>query len=140
MSIQTTTHLNFHGQARDALTFYQSVFGGELAAIAYKDAGAVQNPTEADQIMWGQVSGGNGFRVMAYDVPSAMDWDAGTIPFFVSVRADDEDELRGYWDKLQNGADVIQPIGPAAWSPLYGMLRDRFGITWVLDIAVAYQG
>lgn len=140
MSIQTTTHLNFRGQARDALTFYQSVFGGELAAISYKDANAVQDPGEADQIMWGQVAGENGFRVMAYDVPSAMDWDAGTIPVFVSVRGDDANELRGYWDKLENGADVIQPIGPAAWSPLYGMLRDRFGITWVLDIAVAYQG
>jgi PhnB protein len=140
MSIQTTTHLNFRGQARDALAFYQSVFGGELAAISYKDAGAVQDPGEADQIMWGQVAGENGFRVMAYDVPSAMDWDAGTIPVFVSVRGDDAIELRGYWDKLEDGADVIQPIGPAAWSPLYGMLRDRFGITWVLDIAVAYQG
>ena len=55
MTIKTVTHLNFRGDARAALEFYQSVFGGDLAALTYKDAGNVQNPAEAGQIMWGQV-------------------------------------------------------------------------------------
>ena len=38
---------------------------------------------------------------------------------------------------LVAGATVIQPIGPSGWSPLYGMLRDRFGVTWVLDVEAA---
>ena len=50
MSITTTTHLNFRGQARAALEFYQSVFGGDLTAITYQDAHAVTDPAEADQI------------------------------------------------------------------------------------------
>lgn len=140
MTIKTTVHLNFRGQARAALEFYQSVFGGEIMLLSYRDAQAVQEPAEADQIMWGQVESSDGFRVMAYDVPSRMEHDAGTIPVFVSVRGDDADAVNAYWAKLVEGGTVIQPIGPAAWSPLYGMARDKFGITWVMDLVVAYGG
>lgn len=139
MTIKTTTHLNFRGSARAALEFYQSVFGGTLAAVTYRDAHSVQEPAEAEQIMWGQVVADNGFRIMAYDVPSAQPWDAGTIPVFVSVRGTDAAEITAVWAKLSAGSAAIVPLAPAAWSPLYGMLKDRFGITWVLDIEVAYQ-
>jgi PhnB protein len=138
MTVKTTTHLNFRGNASAALAFYHSVFGGTLTRVTYRDAQAVQDPAEADQVMWGQVDAESGFRVMAYDVPSRLGWDAGEIPFFVSVRGNDADELKGMWDGLADGASVIQPIGPAGWSPLYGMLKDQFGVTWVLDIEVAY--
>jgi PhnB protein len=140
MAIETTTHLNFRGTARDALAFYQSVFGGHLVAVTYADAHAVQNPTEADQIMWGQVSSPDGFRVMAYDVPSSQPYHQGENAVFVSVRGKSPDEISAYWAKLTEGSTIIVPLAAAAWSPLYGMLRDRFGITWVLDIAVAYAG
>jgi len=140
MTIKTTTHLNFRGDARAALEFYQLVFGGQLVVVTYKDAHAVQNPAEADQVMWGQVAADNGFRIMAYDVPSSLAWHAGEIPVFVSVRGDVAEEITGYWQKLQDGATVIQPLGPSGWAPLYGMLKDRFGITWVFDVEVAYAG
>lgn len=138
MTIKTTTHLNFRGDARAALAFYQSVFGGDLVVVTNKDAGAVQNPVEADQVMWGQVAADNGFRIMAYDVPSRLGWNPGEIPVFVSVRGNGADEISGYWQKLAADATILQPLAPAGWSPLYGMLRDRFGITWVLDVEVAY--
>lgn len=140
MSLQTTTHLNFRGDAREALAFYQSVFGGDLVAVTYADAHAVQDPAEADQIMWGQVAAPNGFRVMAFDVPAARPWDRGQAPFFISVRADDASELGPYSARLAQGAAVVVELGPAPWAPLYGMLTDRFGITWVLDVAVPYGG
>lgn len=140
MSVSTTTHLNFRGNARDALTFYRSVFGGDLVAVTYEDAHAVQDPADADRIMWGQVVGDDGFAVMAYDVPSRMTWHPGENAVFVSVRGDDQDQLRRYWDALADGATVVQPLARSGWSPLYGMLTDRFGITWVLDIAVPYGG
>ena len=138
MTIKTTTHLNFRGNARAALQFYQSVFGGHLVAITYADAHAVQDPAEADQLMWGQVAADNGFAIMAYDVPSRLDWNPGEIPAFVSVRGDAAEEITLYWETLSQGATVIQELAPAGWSPLYGRLKDRFGITWVLDVEVAY--
>lgn len=135
MTIHTVTHLNFRGDARAALEFYQHVFGGALTAVSYRDAHAVTEESEADQVMWGQVVSENGFHIMAYDVPSRLDWNRGEIPFFVSVRGDRIEEITSYWDKLKEGAVIVQPLGPAGWSPLYGMLRDRFGVTWVLDRA-----
>jgi PhnB protein len=137
MAVQTVTHLNFRGDSRAALTFYQSVFGGEAMVLTYRDADAVQDPAEADQVMWGQVAADSGFRIMAYDVPKRMAWNPGEIPFFVAVRGDTADEIEGYWARLAEVAVIVQPLGPASWSQLYGMLRDRFGVTWVLDVATA---
>ncbi len=139
MSITTTTHLNFRGDARAALELYQSVFGGDLSAVSYADAHSVQNPAEADQIMWGQVASADGFHVMAYDVPSSRAWEPGVAPFFVSVRGADADEIRRYWDRLADGSTVVVPLAPAPWAPLYGMMTDRFGVTWVLDVEVAWS-
>jgi PhnB protein len=140
VSISTTTHLNFRGDAREALALYQSVFGGSVVVVSYRDAGTAPDPAEADQVMWGQVTAGNGFRVMAYDVPGRLPYDAGRNAVYVSVRGDSADEITGYWTGLSEGATVVQPLAPAAWAPLYGMLRDRFGVTWVLDVAAPYAG
>jgi len=139
MTMTTTTHLNFRGDARAALELYQSVFGGELAALTYADAHNVQDPAEAEQLMWGQVAADNGFHVMAYDVPSAMPWDRGRNSFFVSVRGESTDEITAAWAKLADGATVVVDLAPAGWSPLYGMLTDRFGVVWVLDVAPPYD-
>jgi len=133
MAITTTTHLNFRGDARAALEFYRSVFGGELTLVSYGDAGVPDVP--AEQIMWGQVQGDEGFHVMAYDVPANLPWDQGVNSFFVSVRGKSAEEITTYWKGLAEGATVVQDLGPAGWAPLYGMLKDRFGVVWVLDVS-----
>ncbi|MEU4690146.1 VOC family protein [Actinoplanes sp. NPDC023714] len=137
MSVTTTVHLNFKDQAREALEFYRSVFGGEVVAFTNAQAGTVAHPSDADRISWGEVRTGNGFHVMAFDVREEQTYDAGDNPFFVSVRGDDADEITGYWKGLSEGATILADLGPAGWSPLYGMLRDRFGVIWTLDIAAA---
>ncbi|WP_437304362.1 VOC family protein [Sorangium sp. So ce388] len=139
MTVSVANHLNFRGDARAALEFYQSVFGGDITIVTYKDAHNVQEPSEAGQVMWGQVTARNGFQVMAYDVPSRMPWDQGKNAFFVSVRGDSTSEIAALWEKLSDGATVAQPLAPSGWTPLYGMLKDRFGITWVLDVATEYK-
>lgn len=140
MAITTTTHLNFRGQAREALSYYQTVFSGEVSLFTYGQAQRAKSPAENELITWGQVLSDAGFHVMAYDVQPERDWSPGTIPFFVSVRGKDAAEIQGYWDKLVEGSTIVEPIGPAGWSPLYGMVKDRFGVTWVLDVEVAYAG
>lgn len=76
---------------------------------------------------------------MAYDVPSRTPWDQGKNAFFVSVRGDSDKEIAAFWEKLSDCATVAQSLAPSGWAPLYGMLTDRFGITWVLDVAVDYK-
>jgi PhnB protein len=140
LSVTTTTHLNFRADARAALEFYQSVFGGNLTVVTYKDGGNVQEESDADHVMWGQVLAGNGFHVMAYDVPTRTGYHQGENSFFVSLRGETVDEVAGYWEKLSAEATVVIPMGPAGWAPAYGMLRDRFGVVWVIDVVSEYNG
>ncbi|MHC1560452.1 VOC family protein [Actinomycetospora sp. C-140] len=137
MSVQTVVHLNFRGEAREALEFYAGVAGAEPTIVTYEALGAVGDPAEAKQVMWGEVAAPGGFHVMAFDVPSARAFDGGTESFFVSVRAQSAEEVTALYEGLAQGAEVRTPLGPAPWSPLYAMLTDRFGVTWVMDVAVS---
>jgi len=151
MSITTTTHLNFRGDARAALEFYQSVFGGQLTVATYGDFGMPKEIPGADSVVFGQVESPEGFRVMAYDIPGQSGGAAagstrrenGTTitdqSFFVSVRGETLTEVEGYWAKLSAGATIVEPLAASAWSPGFGMLTDGFGVTWILDVAAAYD-
>lgn len=143
MTIQTTTHLNFRGDARAALELYQSVFGGHLVITTYADLGMPAEVPGADAVVFGLVAADNGFRVMAYDVPGETGGgivggtttrraDNTTITdqaLFVSVNADTLDEAQVYWDRLAVDAVVVEPLAASAWSAGFGMLTDRFGVT-----------
>lgn len=134
MTITTTTHLNFRGQAREALELYASIFGGDVIAVTYGDAHVDADAAVPEQLMWGGFEAPNGLRLMAFDVPPGRPFSRGEDAVFVAVRGDDPGEITRCFDVLAEGASIRTPLGPAAWgSPLYGMLTDRFGITWVLE-------
>lgn len=137
MSVTTVPHINLRGQARAALAFYQTVFGGELTQVTYAQMGNVQDPADADHIIWGQVVAANGFRIMACDVAADTAWHQGENAFFVSLRGNHADEIAAQWHQLSEGGVIQQPLAPAPWTPLYGMLKDRFGVVWVVDVASA---
>lgn len=139
MSVTTTPHLNFRGNARTALEFYHSVFGGQLIIITNDDAHSTETPDEAQQVKFGQVIADNGFQIMAYDVPASATYAQGDKSVFVSVRGDSPHEIGELWGKLTDGATVIDELAPSFFSPAYGMLKDAFGVVWVLDVAVAYN-
>lgn len=148
MTIQTTTHLNFRGDARAALEFYQSVFGGHLVVNTYADFGMPAELPGADAVVFGLVAAENGFRVMGYDIPGrtggsiagggSTQRDNGTTitdqALFVSIGSDSLEELQGYWDALAVGAVIVEPLAPSAWSAGFGMLTDRFGVTWSASV------
>ena len=73
---------------------------------------------------------------MASDTPSRMDYTPGTN-FSISLSGEqaDEGELRGYWDKLSAGGTVTMPLGPASWGDTFGMCTDKFGVSWLVNIA-----
>jgi PhnB protein len=139
MTITTTAHLNFRGNAREALGFYGSVFGGQPVIVTHAQAYGTTDPAETELVSWGQVESPAGFRVMAFDVPAAREYEPGIIPFFVSIRGTDADEISAYWSKLIEGGIVVAPLAASAWSPLYGMVEDRFGVTWVIDVEVPWN-
>jgi PhnB protein len=155
MAIKTTTHLNFRGTARRALEFYRTVFGGQLVVATYGDLGMPKDAPGADEVVFGQLESADGFRVMAYDIPGARDAGhhatAGSTSrengitltdraFFLSVRGETLKEIERHWVALAEGGAIIEPLAASPWSPGFGMLTDRFGVTWVLDVQPPYAG
>ncbi|MFE0652058.1 VOC family protein [Streptomyces sp. NPDC059534] len=133
MPSRLNPYINFDGDARQALGFYQGVFGGTLEVNTYGDFGAKEAGAAADKIMHGMLETEGGFTLMAADVPPGMAFNPGTN-ISVSVSGEDADELRGYWDKLSSGGTIAVPLDKQMWGDVFGMCTDRFGITWLVNI------
>ena len=136
MSIEIVPHLNFRGEARIALEFYQTVFGGTLTIATYEDLGNVQEPGDARLVIWGQVAAESGFKIMAFDATSQIPFDKGQNAFYVAARFGSNPEIKASWEKLTSGGSIRRDLAPAPWGEglLYGMVQDKFGIVWVLDV------
>ncbi|MDQ0865174.1 VOC family protein [Arthrobacter globiformis] len=133
MSTLLNPYISFRDNARDAMTFYQSVFGGELALSTFGEFQASEDPAEADKIMHGMLTS-EGLVLMGADTPNSMDYSPGTN-ISVSLSGDDEAELRGYYDKLSGeGGSVTVPMDKAPWGDIFGMCTDRFGIAWLVNV------
>lgn len=138
MKTQLNPYLSFKDNAREAMEFYQTVFGGKLDLNTFKEFNASEDPSEDDKIMHSQLEADNGIVFMAADTPSSMEYKPGTT-MSMSLSGDDEEELRGYWDKLAEGGTVTMPLEKAPWGDTFGMLKDKFGVDWMVNIAGAMQ-
>ncbi|HEY3955078.1 MAG TPA: VOC family protein [Streptosporangiaceae bacterium] len=134
MSSRLNPYLTFSGNAREALDFYASVFGGNLSTMKYGDMGR-QGP-DADRVMHGQLETDAGYTIMAADISSDMQ-PSPISGITVSISGDDGAALRGYWEKLSAGGTVNMPLEKQAWGDEFGMCVDRFGVPWVIDIGQA---
>jgi PhnB protein len=111
MSVTTTAHINFRGKAREALEFYESVFGGDATIATYADIHAVEEPAQAGDVAFGRVDAPSGFAI------------------------------RPLWDALADSATaILVPLALAPFAPLYGMLTDRYGVTWIVGADTAPEG
>jgi PhnB protein len=127
-------YISFRDNAKQAMEFYQTVFGGELNLSTFGDFQASDDPAEKDKIMHGQLTTPTGLVIMGADTPNRMDYHPGDN-FSVSLSGDDEAELRGYWDKLAVDGTITQPLEKAPWGDSFGMLTDKFGVAWLVNIA-----
>ena len=101
MASRLNPYISFKDNARQALEFYRSVFGGELSMMTFGEMGMPDAP-EADKIMHGMLETDSGYTLMAADTPPGMEHNPGKN-ISVSLSGDDGDLLRGYWDQLSNG-------------------------------------
>ena len=138
MATRLNPYLSFRDNAGEAMDFYHSVFGGELTKSTFAEMQASDDPAEKDKIMHAQLVSDTGYTLMASDTPSSMPFNPGDT-FAVSLSGDDEDELRRYWDGLADGADVTMPLEKAPWGDSFGMLTDRFGVRWMVNITGSQQ-
>jgi PhnB protein len=125
-------YVSFRDNAREALEFYKDVFGGNLSINTFGEYGD-SNAPEANNVMHGQLETDRGFTLMASDTPPGMDFNPGNN-ITISLSGDDEQELRGYWEKLSEGANVTMPLEKQMWGDVYGQCTDKFGVPWMVDI------
>jgi PhnB protein len=127
-------YLNFKNDAREAMEFYKSVFGGKLDLQTFKDFHVSQDPSEDDKIMHSVLEASNGITFMASDTPDRMEYQPGHTNFGMSLNGDDEEVLSGYFHKLSAGGTVTMALEKAAWGDTFGMVTDKFGISWLVNI------
>jgi PhnB protein len=133
MASRLNPYVSFDGTAREALEFYRDALGGELHVNTYGEYGDANAPG-ADKIMHGQLETPNGFTLMVADNPPGQEFQPGSN-ISMSLSGDDAGELKGYWDKLSQGGTVTVPLEKQMWGDEFGMLIDRFGIAWMVNIA-----
>jgi len=134
MSTKLNPYLGFRDNARQAMEFYQTVFGGDLTVSTFRDFHASEDPAELDKVMHSALETPTGFNLMASDTPNTMDYKPGNT-YSVSLSGEDETELRGYWDKLADGGAVTLPLEKAPWGDSFGMCVDKYGVAWMINIA-----
>jgi len=124
-------YLRFDGTARQAMEFYQSVFGGELKINTFGEFGMQDSP-QADQIMHAQLETDAGYTLMASDTPPGMPYNPGdTVTISLSG---DEESLKTYFAALAEGGKIGTPLEKQMWGDEYGDLVDKYGVSWMVNL------
>jgi PhnB protein len=134
MPTQLNPYINFKANTRQAMEYYHSIFGGDLRMSTFKEFHASQDPSEDDLIMHAELHGENGITFFASDTPNRMEYRPGNN-FSMSLSGDNLSELQGYFNKLAEGGTVSVPLAKAPWGDTIGMLTDKFGIDWMVNVA-----
>ena len=131
MSSKLNPYITFDGSAREAMEFYQAALGGELDVNTFGEYG--DPGPDSDKVMHANLETPDGFTLMASDTPPGMESPQGSS-ITVSLSGEDEDKLRGFWEKLTEGAEIHMPLERQMWGDVFGQFTDRFGTQWMLNI------
>lgn len=130
MTTKLHPYLNFPGNAREAMEFYQSVFGGKLDVMTFGDYGMEGMP--ADGTMHAYLDAGE-FAFAASDaLPGAEETWGGTRVYLAFMG--DDPSISKWFEALAEGGEVGQPLEQQVWGDTYGLVKDRYGLEWMFDI------
>lgn len=136
MTVQLTPYLNFPGNGREAMTYYHGIFGGDLELFGFRDFGVPDAPEEA--LMHGALKG-DGFTIMASDAFPGAEQTWGGTRVYCSFFGDDLETQTRWFDGLAADGEVGQQLEKQVWGDVYGLVKDKYGIEWMFNIA-APQG
>lgn len=132
MAQQVNPYITFDGNCADAMTFYAVALGGTLQISTFRESGM-----DIDGVMHAAVSTESGMHLFASDTAEGMgEYQPGTN-VQISLSGDDADALRGYWEALVNGGQIVMALERQMWGDDYGQLVDKFGILWHVNSAGA---
>jgi len=134
MQSRLNPYISFKDNAREAMEFYRSIFGGKLVLNTFKESGMSSDPAEGGKIMHAMLEADNGITFMAADTPSHMEYHPGHS-ISISLSGDNNEELSGYFAKLAEDGTITLPLEKAPWGDTFGMVKDKFGIDWMVNIS-----
>ncbi len=131
MAQQLNPYITFNGNCAEAMGFYASVLGGEPQVMSFRDSGM-----DADGVMHAALDTPAGFHIFASDTLEGMGQPLQQgNNLQISLSGDDAEALRGYWDGLSDGGQVVMPLERQMWGDDYGLVVDKFGVQWHVNIA-----
>ena len=128
---QANVYINFHGNCREAMSFYKECLNGELN-LQTIEGSPIENQCPAsmkNQIMHSTLTKG-GIVIMATDMTGPDGFQQGNN-ISVMLNCSSEDEINNYFSKLSEGGKVIDPLGVKFWGGMFGVITDKFGICWM---------
>jgi PhnB protein len=131
--VNAQTYLFFEGQCEEAIEFYQAVFGAELAFLMrYSDApkNLVPDGGEAKVFHATVTFGETSINMSDYTAGEG----GGFGGFALLVHFETIEEAEKAFGRLQVNGHVKVPLAEAPWATRYGIIKDRFGVTWKLQV------
>lgn len=133
--MQTAIHpyLNFDGNCGEAMKFYHSIIGGDLDIQTYANTPEMKSkPEHKDRVVHSILKNGD-ITIMASDGAPGLPVVMGDS-VSLSLVGSDEQKLTEYFNKLAEGGKISMPLEKQFWGDKFGMLKDKFGINWMVNI------
>lgn len=124
-------YLNFDGNAREAMTFYQQCLGGSLEVMTFAASGVPHPPGSGDRVVHARLQNG-GAVLMASDVMPGMPFVQGNHAW-LNIACESDAEVDALFAKLLEGGEAKMPPSDTFWNARFGMLTDRFGMNWMFN-------
>lgn len=128
-------YLCFYGKTIEALDFYATALGGTYVAFRFDESPAGEGVEEAwkHKIIHATFTG-DGFAFMASDGrPGSKPASAGETAISLSLGTDDLEEGKRVFAALAEGGKVTVPFGEVPWGGTFGMVDDRYGLSWMVS-------
>ena len=135
MKTSLSPYLNFNGNASEAMRFYQVVLGGKLTMQTFGDAKMAKSNKDKDRIVHAMLKN-KMLSFMASDgIPDRPVIMGDHV--HMSIVGSDAALLTGYFNKLAGGGKVNMPLAKQFWGDTFGMLTDKFGVHWMVNITTS---
>ncbi|WP_291479475.1 VOC family protein [Corynebacterium sp.] len=141
MSTWLNPYLKFRDTAADALSFYADVFGGKPDILTFGQAGAADTPEREPLVMHGHLETPDGWTFMACDTADTdpREFDAPPVDLCIGGDTDEYDKMAGWFAGLSEGGTVFLPLEKQMWGDWFGQVRDRFGVSWMVNVSAGGQ-
>jgi len=138
MNPTLTPYLSFNGDAAEAMKFYQSVLGGKLSMQTFGEVKMARTPKEKNLIVHATLEN-DALTFMASDTDPRRKTKFGDN-VHMSITGEDSARLTKVFKGLARGGKVNMPLAKQYWGDTFGMLTDKYGVHWMVNIASKRQG